>query len=563
MNPEIEQLYTEDEYSGREEYPYRAYLRCLQQVFALEAIDSFCDAGCSSGSLLYLLRKSYPGMQIQGLDYFDWARLHANPSIAAHIGIVDLSLPYFNGIQYDIVNLTEVGEHLAPESEDIFIDNLVRMSRDILILGWSEDKSDGAHQHLSPRPRRCIRSQLVRRGFDVWPEATNLLRESLRNSVRYGAYHWWYKPLTVYRRRRYATIHPKRFIQGCSTDNISHGIHHKFAGHSLQSQFLGLRDDILLAVMKSQPLSILRFGDGDLFFVNAIPLGSACPGKRALRIQYPQKRNLLECRLGLFQVDFIAAEIGSMMEGGLRLMLVIQFLSKFLRLVGLSRFPVSFDFRSSSRLVSSVVVIPAKLFKSYLVRLMFYPVLALARHRLRLSSPQFPIIRPFPYSFETVYALVASRLLFKMFPSEILLVGQAEKLAAVEKLVENESYRKYLGIEKFCGYVGVEKVGAADDESLILDAIQLACESSNPKIILLGIGSAKLYVLPRIRHFSNAVVIDVGAGIDALAGVISHDRPYFADWVNFRSRDIDYNSMDLMDLENPNRGASKYRTILF
>jgi len=148
-----------------------------------------------------------------------------------------------------------------------------------------------------------------------------------------------------------------------------------------------------------------------------------------------------------------------------------------------------------------------------------------------------------------------------MFPSEILLVGQTQKLVAIQELVKHKQYRQYLGINNFCGYVGVEKIGAADDEEVILKDLQAECKKTNPKLILIGIGSAKLYVLPRIRSFSDATVIDIGAGIDALAGVISQDRPYFADWINFKSSSIQYSAMDLMDASNPARDAEKYRKV--
>ena len=68
--------------------------------------------------------------------------------------------------------------------------------------------------------------------------------------------------------------------------------------------------------------------------------------------------------------------------------------------------------------------------------------------------------------------------------------------------------------------------------------------------------------MPRIKFFSNAVVIDVGAGIDALAGVISQDRPYFADWVNFKSNLIDYAGMDIMDLKNPESMALTLKNLI-
>ena len=149
-----------------------------------------------------------------------------------------------------------------------------------------------------------------------------------------------------------------------------------------------------------------------------------------------------------------------------------------------------------------------------------------------------------------------------MFPEDIFLVGQQQKIDAIKVLAEYEKYRHYLGIHRFCGYVGVPAIGAADDEDTILQTIRDECNRVQPKVILLGIGSSKLYVLPRIQEFSDAVVIDVGAGIDALAGVISQDRPYFADWVNFKSSRVNYASMNMMDAHNPKRDSEKYKKVV-
>ena len=146
-----------------------------------------------------------------------------------------------------------------------------------------------------------------------------------------------------------------------------------------------------------------------------------------------------------------------------------------------------------------------------------------------------------------------------MFPSEIMLVGGDYKIEVIKKLSKFEEYRNYIGIKKFNSYVGVPQIGASDDEETILKNIKLTCLKNNPKIILLGIGSSKLFIIPRIKEFSNAVVIDVGAGIDALAGIISQDRPYFADWTNFLSSQISYEGIDYMDKTNKKRFSKIYR----
>lgn len=148
-----------------------------------------------------------------------------------------------------------------------------------------------------------------------------------------------------------------------------------------------------------------------------------------------------------------------------------------------------------------------------------------------------------------------------MFPSEIMIVGGKEKIEAIKILEQYTDYKNYIGISKFCGFVEVPKIGAADNEQLIIDDIINSYNIYKPKIILLGIGSSKLYIMPILKTKINAIIIDIGAGIDALAGVISQDRPYFANWVNYSSKQINYDQMDMMDLNNPARFSKKYRKI--
>ena len=57
--------------------------------------------------------------------------------------------------------------------------------------------------------------------------------------------------------------------------------------------------------------------------------------------------------------------------------------------------------------------------------------------------------------------------------------------------------------------------------------------------------------MPLLKEYSDAIFIDVGCGLDALAGIVCQDRPYFADWTDYRLKDYDYKSIDFMDQGNP------------
>jgi len=62
----------------------------------------------------------------------------------------------------------------------------------------------------------------------------------------------------------------------------------------------------------------------------------------------------------------------------------------------------------------------------------------------------------------------------------------------------------------------------------------------------LGIGHSKSAILHRLKKYTNSVFMDVGAGIDMIAGCINITRPYAGDWVNYRINDYDYSNIDYL-----------------
>jgi hypothetical protein len=304
----------------------------------------------------------------------------------------------------------------------------------------------------------------------------------------------------------------------------------------------------------------MRLGDGDAYFMHAFPIGSAKPGNRATKFDYSEKNNLKDFRMGIYRADLVTTEINYFTNGSLYVSLLLEILYKIFPNFHKSKFQKNWKF---NRFFFYIFKFSSEVFSFYLARLIFSPIFYVLKKKLNVND-NFPLIAKYQkINTESVYALVANRLIFRMFPeNEILLVGQEEKINAIKKLLDHKQYRDYLGISFFSGFVHIPKVGAADNEEQILNDIKKAVALHNPKIILIGAGSSKLYLIPRIRYFSDAVVIDIGAGIDALAGVISQDRPYFADWINFKSNNIDYTSMDIMDLKNPERDSGKYKKVL-
>ena len=93
-----------------------------------------------------------------------------------------------------------------------------------------------------------------------------------------------------------------------------------------------------------------------------------------------------------------------------------------------------------------------------------------------------------------------------------------------ESYLTNKLKKKY--------FIEIPQKGAASDLDLS-HKLKQRIKESKADIFLLGIGSMKIYLLPLLQDI-NKIFIDVGCGIDALAGVVSQDRPYFSRWVNYQ-----------------------------
>lgn len=150
----------------------------------------------------------------------------------------------------------------------------------------------------------------------------------------------------------------------------------------------------------------------------------------------------------------------------------------------------------------------------------------------------------FPAEFG--YALVANKWLLKNFCGDIGIIGGEEKIKLIKRLMSSKKYQEYLGLEKFEDYISIPQKFACDDinktESIIADQLK----KSTSRIFLLGIGHVKSALLHRLPKHKNAIYLDVGSAIDAIAGVIDPERPYFGGWTNYQIENYDYNKVDLL-----------------
>ena len=155
---------------------------------------------------------------------------------------------------------------------------------------------------------------------------------------------------------------------------------------------------------------------------------------------------------------------------------------------------------------------------------------------------------------EFAYAAVASKWIFQEFGNQIGLIGSSPKLELIRKLLKYEEYRNYLGIDSFSDYVAIPQKFACDDLDLRLIELKAQLEHSQAKIFLLGVGHLKSGILSELPKIHSAVYLDVGTGIDAIAGVIDPKRPFFGDWINYFIPDDDlYKEIDFLNYNFENR----------
>ena len=139
----------------------------------------------------------------------------------------------------------------------------------------------------------------------------------------------------------------------------------------------------------------------------------------------------------------------------------------------------------------------------------------------------------------------------KTFNGKIGLIGAGDKLDIIKELMKYDEYREYLGINNFNDYIKVPQKFACDNLNETIRMVKEQLEKSKDEtfVFLFGVGHVKSGLIHHLPKFKNAIYLDVGAGIDGLAGLIDTDRPYSGDWVNYRMKNYNYNNIDLLNYD--------------
>ncbi len=254
-----------------------------------------------------------------------------------------------------------------------------------------------------------------------------------------------------------------------------------------KSVYADFQDFVLHKINNKENFSILKFGDGDYYFLKGIEIGSAKPGNRAI------SRKLTDLELkkyweGLTKVDYFACEIPKEDQNRFR------------------------------------QILPG-------------------------ANIQFPA--------EFLYASVANKWFTKTFDGQIGLIGAAEKIELIDKLTGYPEYLKYLGLKTKPHLVSIPQKFAGDNLQETISKTLEQIQNPEISIYLVGVGHVKSGLIGELSKSTQSSFIDVGSGIDAYAGIIDIQRPFFGGWKNYQIMDENiYEKIDYLQVSNP--GMIKY-----
>ena len=148
-----------------------------------------------------VIHKNDPKKRINGIEYFSWMKDKMPDTVKDFVILADLRDPLDVG-KYDLVNCTEVGEHIDPGYCSVFLDNIKKMTKRYVIMTWAKSGGikDIAHdphcQHLNPLPFDEFISLMEKNEFVLNKKLTARLKKKYSSKKHF--YPWWKKSITVW-----------------------------------------------------------------------------------------------------------------------------------------------------------------------------------------------------------------------------------------------------------------------------------------------------------------------------------------------------------------------------
>lgn len=144
----------------------------MSRLIDSKNIKSLVDFGCGDAEYVKYF-KQFKKLYCEAYD--------GNPyteTITSGLGkVLNLSESINLEKKFDCVLSLEVGEHLPKEYEQIFIDNLVNHSNNLIIISWAIP-GQGGEGHYNEQDNRYIINEFQKRNFIINKEETVKLRKN-------------------------------------------------------------------------------------------------------------------------------------------------------------------------------------------------------------------------------------------------------------------------------------------------------------------------------------------------------------------------------------------------
>jgi hypothetical protein len=161
--------------------------QALNGFFIKENVKTLVDLGCGMGDYV----KFFIANGIV-CDAFD-----GNPNTEALTNglgkVLDFSSTFDLEKKYDCVLSLEVGEHIPKEYEQIFLDNLIRHTDNLIILSWAI-VGQGGSGHVNCQNNDYIINQMDQRGFEYDQLNSSFLR------TQWSSAPWFNNTIMVFRK---------------------------------------------------------------------------------------------------------------------------------------------------------------------------------------------------------------------------------------------------------------------------------------------------------------------------------------------------------------------------
>lgn len=158
----------------------------LTDFFKGENVTSLVDFGCGMGDYVKtFLRNNINAVGFDGNPN--------TPILTSNLcNVLDLSVPKKFEEPFDWVMSLEVGEHLPPQFEDIFINNIHNNNKHGIVLSWAVE-GQGGHGHFNEKNNDYIKSKICKLGYINDIETENKLRSNSK-------LHWFKNTIMVFRK---------------------------------------------------------------------------------------------------------------------------------------------------------------------------------------------------------------------------------------------------------------------------------------------------------------------------------------------------------------------------